>query len=101
MAESDINNMIKTIETQIRRIDDYSIRRIYLSAIFTFSTFAGYYHLRLTEPATSITDFLLAIEVFFLSALLFRASGDQKSIQLWATGFLSLGVAALSGSLFH
>ncbi|MCI0415345.1 hypothetical protein L0222_21440 [bacterium] len=58
-------------------------------------------NLKLSEPTTSITDFLLAAELFILGFLLFRAQTGQLSVHLWGTGFLFLGLSALSGGLFH
>jgi hypothetical protein len=57
--------------------------------------------MKLSEPTTSITDFLLAAELFFFGFLLFRAQTGQLSVHLWGVGFLFLGISALSGGLFH
>ena len=57
--------------------------------------------LKLSEPTTSITDFLLAAELFVFAFLTFWAVGDQCSILLWGIALFLLGLSALAGGLYH
>jgi len=49
----------------------------------------------LTEPTTTITDYLLAAECIFFGALLLRNN------PLWAISFFVLAVAAAAGGTYH
>jgi Family of unknown function (DUF6962) len=57
--------------------------------------------LKLSEPTTSVTDFLLAAELFILGFLLICAETGQISVMLWALSFFSLAISALTGGIFH
>jgi len=58
-------------------------------------------NMRLAEPVTSITDYILAAEALLFSMLLFVGYQGQTSILLWAAGFAALAVSALLGGTFH
>ncbi len=49
----------------------------------------------MTEPTTTLTDYVLAAECIFLGALLFRSN------PLWAISFFVLAVAAAAGGTYH
>ena len=57
----------------------------------------------ITEPATMITDYLLALAsvIFAVSLLRQRARGLEKSLLLWGIGFLTAAVAAVVGGTYH
>jgi len=57
--------------------------------------------LKLAEPVTSFTDFILAAELFLFAALLFASSTGQYSVALWATAMASLGLSAVTGGIYH
>src|SRR5207245_5815931 len=59
--------------------------------------------MRISEPATVVTDYLLAIVALFFARGLFRAAGpsSRRCVKLWACGFLILAAAALTGGTFH
>jgi hypothetical protein len=57
--------------------------------------------LRLSEPTTSITDFLLAAELFVLSFLMFYSESVELCVMLWALALFTLGISALAGGIFH
>jgi hypothetical protein len=56
-----------------------------------------------TEPATMLTDYLLAMFGVFYFFRLYRSEkfGSQKSVKLWAIGFLLSALAATMGGTFH
>jgi hypothetical protein len=58
-------------------------------------------NMRLAEPVTSITDYILAAEALLFSLLLFAGYHGQTSILLWASGFVALAISALLGGTFH
>jgi hypothetical protein len=57
----------------------------------------------ITEPMTMLTDYLLAILSLYFAISLYRECQrrDQRSVWLWATGFLLSSVAALIGGTYH
>ena len=55
----------------------------------------------MTEPTTSITDFLLALELFLFSYLTFRSNPGEWSVFFWAIALALLGISALAGGLYH
>lgn len=59
--------------------------------------------MRLAEPTTTLTDYLLGLETLFLAALLLRTclANGQISVGLWAAGFVATAVAAIAGGTFH
>lgn len=59
--------------------------------------------MRLAEPVTTITDYILAAQTAFLGFLLFHAGQQlqQKSILLWGLAFTCIAVAATTGGTFH
>jgi hypothetical protein len=57
--------------------------------------------LKLAEPTTSITDFLLAAELFAFSFLTFHAETHHWCVELWAAALATLGISALTGGIFH
>ena len=57
--------------------------------------------LQFSDPATAITDYVLAVESFVFAFLLYRSAGQQASVIVWATAFVAVGVSALSGGYFH
>jgi hypothetical protein len=56
--------------------------------------------LKISEPTTTITDYILAFETIFLGILLFRNSATLP-IKLWAFSFFVLAGAAIAGGTFH
>ena len=65
----------------------------------------GTWHLpwSISEPATMLTDYLLAALALPLASLLLRAGSGHDSLAavLWSTGFVAIGVAALLGGTVH
>lgn len=59
--------------------------------------------MRLSEPMTMATDYLLsAASVYFALALVREAQRRcQKSVRLWALGFFASAAASLVGGTFH
>jgi uncharacterized protein DUF6962 len=57
--------------------------------------------MRLAEPVTSITDYILAVETCLFSILLFLGHQGQTSILLWAGGYAALAISAFLGGTFH
>jgi len=59
--------------------------------------------MHITEPATMITDYLLALAslVFGVSLMRLRAQRPALSLTLWAIGFLASAIAAIVGGTFH
>jgi Family of unknown function (DUF6962) len=59
--------------------------------------------MKLSEPATTLTDYLLSAETYFFSMLLLRAgiSNLQHSVWLWGAAFSAIATAALAGGTFH
>jgi hypothetical protein len=55
----------------------------------------------MTEPTTTITDFLLALELFLFSYLTFLANPGEWSMFLWAIALALLGLSALAGGIYH
>ena len=56
--------------------------------------------MKLSEPTTAITDYMLAVELLLLGSLL-AGSSTQASVRLWAASFFVMGVAATAGGIFH
>jgi len=58
---------------------------------------------KLAEPATAITDYILFIECMILGALLLRhgIAGRQMSVCLWGMAFIATAIAAVAGGSFH
>jgi hypothetical protein len=59
--------------------------------------------LKIFEPTTVFTDYILAAETFVLGTLLLRENSalQQSSIRLLAFAFITTGIAALSGGTAH
>jgi hypothetical protein len=59
--------------------------------------------IEIAEPATLITDYILAIVVFVLGVLLVRArhSSSGRSTMLWSIAFLTAAAAAGAGGTYH
>ena len=57
--------------------------------------------MRIAEPTTLITDYVLAALDAALGARLFARSEGQVSVRLWASGFLANAAGALLGGTFH
>lgn len=59
--------------------------------------------MKLAEPATTITDYLLSALTFFFAILLIREGNlkDQSSILFWGAAFFAIATAALTGGTFH
>jgi Family of unknown function (DUF6962) len=56
--------------------------------------------LKIAEPTTTITDYILAAETIFLGILLFRNSATLP-VRLWAFSFFVLAAAAIAGGTYH
>ncbi len=59
--------------------------------------------MRVIEPMTFLTDYVLGAVSLWLSVRLFahgRREG-QRAVTFWATGFAMLGIAALTGGAYH
>ena len=59
--------------------------------------------MRILEPTTVITDYILAVETLLLGILIFRneAANAQLSARLWALALFTTAVAAAAGGTFH
>lgn len=57
--------------------------------------------MKLYEPATTITDYILAFELILLGSLLYFARLPYASVQLWAASYFCLAAAAIAGGTFH
>ncbi len=59
--------------------------------------------MRLAEPATTITDYILSAITFFFAILLIREGNfrEQCSIFFWGAAFFTIATAALAGGTFH
>jgi sugar phosphate permease len=55
--------------------------------------------LRITEPATMLTDYALAALAIVLGLLLLKP--DSRPIMLWTVGFFLTAAAALTGGTYH
>jgi hypothetical protein len=57
----------------------------------------------ITQPVNLATDLLLGGVVAWLAVLLFRAAARTRnpSVGLWAAGFASTALAAISGGIYH
>ena len=56
----------------------------------------------IAEPATSLTDLILAGQTFFYANRLRKSQGrTEKSAALWSLAIAAAGVAALAGALTH
>ena len=56
--------------------------------------------MKLAEPTTTITDYLLAAEIVFLGILLLRMN-PFIPVRLWAFSFFVLAIAAAAGGTHH
>ena len=56
--------------------------------------------MKITEPSTAITDYILALETLILGILLLRGA-LQTPVKLWAVAFFVLAIAAIAGGTFH
>lgn len=57
--------------------------------------------MRISDPATAITDYLLAIESFVFAFALFQHQNGQWSVLLWALAFVMLMISAGAGGVYH
>jgi hypothetical protein len=59
--------------------------------------------MRITEPTTMVTDYILAgMGIFFGRKLFLRGKEiNQQSIRLWAVSFIAMAVGALAGGTSH
>jgi hypothetical protein len=59
--------------------------------------------MKINEPMTMLTDYIIAIETFVFAILLFRISrsSQQISIKLWSIAFSAISVAAILGGTYH
>jgi hypothetical protein len=59
--------------------------------------------MQITEPATMITDYLLALAsvAFGVSLLRLREQRPALSLTLWVIGFLASAIAAIVGGTYH
>ncbi len=59
--------------------------------------------MRITEPATMVTDYILAgMGIFFGRKLFLRGQEiNQQAIRLWAVAFFAMAVGALAGGTWH
>lgn len=57
--------------------------------------------MKISDPATAITDYILALECSIFGVLLFLGNQQQWSIFLWSLAFLALGISAMSGGIYH
>jgi hypothetical protein len=56
--------------------------------------------MKIAEPTTTITDYLLAGELVFFGILMFRTMPALPG-RLWAFSFFVLAVAAAAGGTYH
>ncbi len=59
--------------------------------------------MQISEPVTTITDYLLGAAGVYLGALLIRITGPKNRItaRLWSIGFVIGGIAAFVGGTYH
>lgn len=59
--------------------------------------------MKLAEPTTTLTDYILATETLVFALLLFRAYRleGQLAVGLWAAGFMTTAMAGVTGGTFH
>ncbi len=59
--------------------------------------------MRITEPTTMVTDYILAGMGFFFGRKLFLRGQEinQQAIRLWAVAFYAMAVGALAGGTWH
>jgi Family of unknown function (DUF6962) len=59
--------------------------------------------MKLSEPTTTITDYILSGVTFFFAILLIRTGAlrNQYSILFWGAAFFAIATAALTGGTFH
>jgi Family of unknown function (DUF6962) len=57
--------------------------------------------MKLDEPITTITDYILGIEAAVFCTLLIASNRGQASILYWAAGFAALAVSSIFGGTFH
>lgn len=55
--------------------------------------------MKITEPVTTITDYLLAAELILLGVLLIK--NVQEPRRLWGAGFIAAAIAAAAGGTYH
>lgn len=57
--------------------------------------------MRITEPMTLLTDYLIAVEAAMFALLIWRKSPLPLPLHLWATAFLGVAIAAFLGGTCH
>lgn len=59
--------------------------------------------MKLSEPATTLTDYLLSLETYFFAALLIfqGITNFQHSVLFWGVAFAAIATAAFTGGTFH
>jgi hypothetical protein len=55
--------------------------------------------LRISEPVTTFTDYILAVELIVLGLILLKEGSDPR--RLWGAGFLAAAIAAMAGGTYH
>lgn len=55
----------------------------------------------ISEPTTTLTDYLIAVAAFIFAGLLLRRGYSQKSVCWWAAAFAWVGLAAALGGTCH
>src|SRR5678815_2804737 len=57
--------------------------------------------MKITEPATMITDYMLALSCAVFAILTLRLQSPHRAIPVWFLAFLTGSIAALLGGTFH
>lgn len=57
--------------------------------------------MKISEPATTLTDYALAILAMVLGARLWMTPARPTGVTLWSLGFFATAAAALTGGSFH
>jgi len=57
--------------------------------------------MKITEPATMITDYMLALACAVFAILTLRLQTPHRAVPIWFLAFLTGSVAALLGGTFH
>lgn len=60
-----------------------------------------FYMMRISDPATAITDYALAIESFAFAVILLQQQSGRWSVFLWALAFVMLVLSAGAGGVYH
>lgn len=55
----------------------------------------------ITEPITTLTDYLLSISGATFAVLTLRLRGSHRALALWVLAFTCAAIAALAGGTFH